>query len=129
MYINYPIQEYSFLLKAFNQITFGYHLMKTYQDIFEVERSNDFVQLMFHHILTIFLYVGTYKLNYLAVASLIIYTLDFGDLFISLSRIFIETHYKIFTIIFGVAMFFIFMYCRLVVYPLFAYYGFHYNPM
>jgi hypothetical protein len=117
------------MLKIYNQITFGYHIMKTYEDIFETKRSNDYVQLIYHHLLTILLYVGTYKLNYLGVATIIIYALDLSDLFISLSRIFIETNLKIFTIIFGVMMFFVFMYCRTIVFPLFFYYGMHYYPL
>ena len=78
--------------------------------------------------LTVFLYVGLYKLNFLAAGVIIIYTLDISDLFGSLSRIFSEIGYKILTVVFGVPMFFIFLYNRTIVFPIFAYYGMFYYP-
>ena len=83
---------------------------------------------MYHHLLTVLLYVGIYKLNYLAVGVLIIYTLDIGDLFVSLARIFSEIDSKLLTVIFGVAMFFVFLYNRTIVFPIFVYYGMSYYP-
>lgn len=37
-YKNYPLLEETYFLKAYIMINFGYRLMKTYQDIFEVKK-------------------------------------------------------------------------------------------
>lgn len=37
-YKNYPLLEGTYFLKVYIMINFGYRLMKTYQDIFEVKK-------------------------------------------------------------------------------------------
>ena len=77
---------------------------------------------------TILLYVASYKLNYLAIAAIIIYALDISDIFVSFSRIFVEINYKVLTMIFGLLMFIIFLYNRTIVFPIFVFYGMYYYP-
>lgn len=68
-------------------------------------KRRDFIEMMLHHMICLFLYSGGYLMNIVEAASLVGFLHDSSDIFITLAKVFGETNYgKMNFIIFMVNM-------------------------
>ena len=71
----------------YSLIAMGYHLEETVDHIFIEERSNDFLEMLLHHIATLTLYGGMLTNNALRIGVLIGWVHCIADVPISLSQL------------------------------------------
>jgi hypothetical protein len=71
----------------YSLIAMGYHLEETVDHIFMEERSNDFLEMLLHHIATLTLYGGMLMNNALRIGVLIGWVHCIADVPISLSQL------------------------------------------
>ena len=123
MYNNYPLSIFPAGIKSYYMITMGYHVSRTFQQFFLYEKRNDFYEMILHHAVTVVLYTTSYMMNYIAVGTLVIYSLDQADVFVASSKAFSETPCKKLTYFTGVMMWVSWLYSRLICYPAVFYNG------
>lgn len=68
-------------LKYYFMVQLGYHLHSLLFMVFFSPIRNDFVEMLLHHVATIFLIGGSFLVNYTAYGALVAYTHDLGDVF------------------------------------------------
>lgn len=71
----------------------GYHASSLISLLVAKERHNDFVEMMFHHLVTFYLYSFSFLSN-LIIGGVIAYLHDITDIFVTCTRIFSETNFK-----------------------------------
>ena len=66
-------------LKLFYMINTGYHLGQTFKH-FYVDRTNDFLEMLLHHLVTLYLLFGSYMINIWECGAIIAYVHDLSDI-------------------------------------------------
>lgn len=94
----------------------GYHLAQLLEHLFAKEKANDYIEMVFHHIVTIYLFAFSHFTNTI-VGGVVLLIHDSGDIFIGFSRICSETNYKATTASLFLIALIIFAYTRLLIFP------------
>lgn len=81
------------LYKLYFTGSMGYHLSGLITHLMEQEKSNDYVEMMFHHLVTFYLYAFSFLTNQI-IGGVIAYLHDIADVGVSFTRIWSETEYK-----------------------------------
>ena len=71
----------------------GYHFGGLLNHFFAAKRSNDYVEMMFHHLVTAYLYGFSYMSNTM-IGPIVAFIHDITDIFVAFTRIFAESDYK-----------------------------------
>jgi len=119
---NYPIHSWPEGLRPYYLGTMGYHVHQLFSHALHPIR-NDFVEMMLHHIVTLFLYGFSYLINMTAGGLVIMFLHDWADVFTSFVRCFTETTLISFTLISAFGMTVSWAYTRLVIFPQIIFYA------
>jgi ceramide synthetase len=104
-------------LRMYYQISMGYHLHSFVFHTFFTKRRNDFVEMLLHHLCTLYLIWFSYSFNQLRSGSLIILLHDISDIPGHMVRIFVDSSYKEMTYISYALLLLLWGYFRLYVFP------------
>lgn len=117
-FLGYPYfsKEGLYYFKEYFMIQLGYHFSSLVVLIFS-EIRNDFMEMLLHHSITVFLLSLAYLMNYLPVSLMILYTHDISDAFVCLVRVFVDTKHKYITFVCYVLLMISWVYTRLYVFP------------
>ncbi|KNC52649.1 LAG1 longevity assurance [Thecamonas trahens ATCC 50062] len=103
--------------KTFYLVSLGFHIQSiVYHVLFQDSRS-DFVEMLAHHLVTIFLIAGSFVGNLTRIGLLVILVHDFPDIFVFAAKLGANTPSTTFTLSAYVAMLASWGYMRLYVYP------------
>ena len=127
-YKNYPLLERSYFVQVYIMINMGYRLTKTYQDLFETKKQNDFFQQMLHHAIVIMLFIGCYLMNFVTCGMVIVYAFDTTDIWVCASRLSSELKFKLGIKVFSILMLISWWYIRIICFPIMYYLNFRYYP-
>jgi len=105
-------------LKVYYQISLGYHLHSLAYHSFWTKRRNDFIEMLLHHLVTVFLIGFSYMFNWLKVGLLVMLVHDVSDIPGYLVRIFVDTKYLVCTLISYALLLVGWGYLRLYVFPM-----------
>lgn len=94
----------------------GYHIGALISHFFAKNRSNDYVEMMFHHLVTFYLYAFSYLSNCL-IGGVIAYIHDIGDVFVAFTRIWAESEFKATTAYTFIFCLIVWFYTRLLAFP------------
>jgi len=81
------------LYKLYFTGSMGYHASGLISQLLAKEKANDHVEMMFHHLVTFYLYGFSFLTNQI-IGGVIAYLHDIGDIFVTFTRIWSETEYK-----------------------------------
>jgi hypothetical protein len=90
-------------------------------------KKNDFMEMLMHHIVTVYLYEGYYMLNVWEIGSLIAYLHDFGDIFVNIVKFMAETPYGNCTAVIFLVHMSMWFYTRCIILPWIIYNIFNAN--
>jgi hypothetical protein len=71
----------------------GYHIGSLLNHMLAKKKHNDYIEMMFHHLVTAYLYSFSYMTNTL-IGAVVAYLHDFTDIFVSWTRVWAETEYS-----------------------------------
>ena len=71
----------------------GYHLGGLLNHMFAKKKHNDFIEMMFHHLVTAYLFAFSYMTNTL-IGAVVALIHDVSDVFVSWTRVWAETNCK-----------------------------------
>jgi ceramide synthetase len=71
----------------------GYHMGALFNHMFAKKKHNDYIEMMFHHLVTAYLFAFSYMTNCL-IGAVVAFIHDFSDIFVSWTRIWAETEYS-----------------------------------
>ena len=123
MWFEYPCISTGGYLKSvrtYYLITLGYHLnaMRVVIWAYFVGKSkNDWIEMSLHHMLTIVLYMVSYKIEFIKIGALIMFVHDWADIWSPFAKIWVETNYKNLTIFGAFMTWTVWVYSRLYVFP------------
>lgn len=100
----------------------GYHIASLVEHLFSKEKQNDHVEMMFHHLVTFYLYAFSYLTNTF-IGGPIAYIHDISDTFIAFTRMFAESDYKRVTAYSFVVCLIVWFHTRLYMFPQCIYYS------
>lgn len=115
-FIDFPYIKHPPLYRFYFTGTMGYHVGSIMTHVFSKEKSNDYLEMMLHHLCTIYLYGFSYMTNCLigAVVSLIH---DIPDVAIAWTRAWAESEYKAVAAYSFIISLIIWLYTRLTMLP------------
>ena len=93
MYRNYPYIVPMDGFKYYFMITLGYHLYSFLKHILSHTRTQDYMEILCHHLVTIYLYTSSYMMN-CAIGPVVSFLHDVSDIFVTSTRALSETKYK-----------------------------------
>jgi acyl-CoA-dependent ceramide synthase len=117
MYINYPMVERIYGLPTFYLACSGYHIWGSYKHLTSPHKRNDYLEMCVHHLITISLYAGGHIMGDIYSGLLIVYIMDFSDIWVHFAKASCDTHWKKMCDFFGVQMWFWWAYTRLFCLP------------
>ena len=103
-------------------ISMGFHVHALLHQIICNTKSNDYYEMILHHLVTIYLYLFSYMGN-LLVGALVAFVHDVSDIFVCLSRTFGESEFKTPSYVFYCCLLISWLYTRLGVFPMIIYYS------
>ena len=109
-------------MKLYYLGTMGYHIHQMVYHGFE-EVRNDYIEMLLHHFVTVFLYAFSYLTNLTKAGSVIMFLHDWADVPTSSVKAFTETTYSKISVFLGISMLVVWFYSRLVVLPPIIYEG------
>lgn len=115
-FVDYPYRETSIDVKTYMVFTMGYHVSNTILCLLE-ERKGDFVEMMFHHIVTIFLFGGSFVTNFIGIGSVVAFLHDTADFVCGILKMSAETDYDNVTRVSFVILMLSWIWTRLLVFP------------
>ena len=118
---NYPIVPYGKNIRLVFLSTMGYHVMKTFEQLFVDPKRNDFVEMMLHHVVTLVLYSSSYMINQVEIGILVVYCHDWADVFCHFAKFVVETNFEILHPIGGVTTWLSWLVSRLIIFPIVIY--------
>ena len=91
---NWPYQDNSSApyLKFYVLTELGFHFHALVAHWFEPIKKN-FIEMVFHHVVTVLLILLAYFLNFHAAAALVMFSHDLSDIFVCITRAFFDTTY------------------------------------
>lgn len=75
--------------------------------------GNDFIEMLLHHIVTLFLILGSFMCNYLRIGSVVAFTHDISDIFAYLVRLTIDFKNQLIPMTVGISLLTSWAYSRL----------------
>ena len=120
MFDDFPYQKHCDQLGTLQLMLMSYHTGALIVHIFDT-RKNDFVEMLLHHSVTLYLYGFSYIFNLWETATVIAYLHDMSDITVCLTRLFIETEYKKCALFWFLTNAAIWFYVRLYVFPQLVY--------
>jgi hypothetical protein len=120
MLVDFPYKKHCDQLGSVQLILMSYHTGALLVHIFDT-RKNDFLEMLLHHSVTMFLYGFSYMFNIWEPAVVIAYLHDVSDIPVCLTRLFVETDYKKLTVIWFLTNAACWFYVRLLVFPQLVY--------
>ena len=114
---------YGETLRIFFLMSFGYHILKTVEQVLSPVKRNDHIEMMLHHGLTVMLIAGSYLVNSVEIGVIVVYVHDMADMFGHFGKGFSETHFKKVKYFNAVSMWGGWLYSRLIVFPYTVYRG------
>ena len=79
--------------------------------------------MLLHHIVTFVLFTGAYVINHVSIGMLVVYAIDFCNIFGHWAKALSGTRFEKINLVNGAFMWVTWGYCRLVAYPAFMYQG------
>lgn len=119
-YDNYPVVSWPSGLKVYYLATMGYHLHMLLHLLFD-EVRHDYMEMMLHHLVTLFLYGFSYLTNMTLPGAVIMYLHDIADIFTQYVRCFCETTFETVTLISVLGMTTTWFWTRILVFPVVIY--------
>ncbi|CAG9335704.1 unnamed protein product [Blepharisma stoltei] len=116
MFDGYPYQEKQPLLREYLMIQLGYHLKSLVIHLWSKPR-NDFMEMLLHHFMTVFLISLAYMMNYVNMSILVLYTHDFADIFGCFVQTFVDTDRVYCTLTSYILLLITWFYTRIWVFP------------
>jgi len=113
---SYPFAPYSDDLKLYYMISLGYHLHSFAFHLF-LPRRNDFLEMLLHHLLAIFLVSFSFISNMIRIGSLVLLVHDLADIPGYAVKSSVDTKNTILTLILYFLLLLVWGYCRLYVFP------------
>jgi len=113
----YPFNHVSWAVKRYYLIQLGYHIHDLLFHCFWAERRNDFLEMLLHHVITLFLVGLSYIMNYLKIGTLVMLLHDMSDVFVYASKALVDTKYVVLTLIAYLGLLIFWAFGRLYVYP------------
>jgi ceramide synthetase len=104
-------------LKMYGLITMGFHFGCFFTHLFESNKREDYVEIMLHHVVAMYLFFGYYMGNVWRVGTVIAFLHDIADVTAMLSKSLSETKYSNLTAICFIFNMFVWFYTRLFVLP------------
>ena len=123
MYYNYPVIPTAEPIRVYFLMTFGYHILKTFEQVIAKVKRSDHIEMMLHHGLTVSLITFSYLVNIIEIGVLVVYVHDIADMFGHFGKAFSDTHFKLVKYFNAVSMWGAWLYSRLIVFPYITYYG------
>lgn len=122
---NYPLISHPKYMNSFFFANLGFHMMRFFQLIaLPVDkRRKDFLEMLLHHGATFILFTGAYVINYVSIGMLVVYAIDFNNIFVHICKSLAGTTYENTTNFIGMIMWITWVYCRLIAMPCFIYMG------
>lgn len=90
----------------------GYHLGSLLSHMFAKHKQRDYIEMMFHHLVTVYLYTFSYMTNTL-IGAVVALIHDATDIFVSWTRVWAESDFKRVTAYSFVFAQFVWIYCRI----------------
>ena len=104
----------------------AFHITDLIWLVFIYELQTDFLMMLLHHMCTVSLIVMSYLSNYSNIGSVILFLHDFGDIFVYITRLFLNTNSNDFLkVLSGFVLLLVFGYTRIYVYGIILYETFH----
>jgi len=97
-------------------IQLGYHLKSFLIHVWN-KPKNDFMEMLLHHSMTVFLISLAYLMNYVTMSLLVLYSHDFADIFGCFVQTFVDTNRKWLTFTCYIMLLISWFYTRLWVFP------------
>lgn len=116
MFIDFPYITPPPLYRFYFTGTMGYHIGSLLHHFLAHKKSNDYLEMMFHHLVTFYLYAFSYMTNTL-IGAVIAYIHDIGDIGVTWTRSWSESNYKRFTAYSFILTLFAWFYTRLTMLP------------
>ena len=94
IHVDFPFQSFEKLpyLKEYIMMQLGYHLHSLILHVAKPPR-NDFMEMLLHHVMTVFLIGLAYFMNYHVYSILVLIAHDIPDVFVCLAKMFVDTKY------------------------------------
>lgn len=90
---DFPFPERPQYYQIYFTGSMGYHLSALIQLVFTSEKKSDYIDLLLHHLVTIYLYGFSYLTNTM-IGGIIAHLHNCGDIFIAFTRVLSESEYK-----------------------------------
>ena len=123
MYENYPLVPYGETMRIFYLSCFGYHILKTVEQLLAKVKRSDHIEMMLHHGCTVMLVAGSYLINAVEIGVIIMYAHDISDVFGHFCKAASDTHFTTLKNFNAASLWFGWLYSRLIVFPWITYYG------
>ena len=120
MWEGYPYQKHCHHLGEYQRILMGYHVGGLIFHFMDARR-NDFLEMLLHHTVALYLYGGSYMFNVWETGAVIAYIHDLSDISVSIIKIIAETEYKKTTAVLFVLHMILWFYLRNMVFPYLIY--------
>ena len=90
----HPYANHAPQLKEYMLILTGYHAGSLIALLLKNTRTNDFVEMGLHHVVTMYLFGGSYLYNILQTGSAIAFLHDLADITTAIAKLLAESKYK-----------------------------------
>jgi hypothetical protein len=90
---DYPYQELPPYYRFYFTGTMGYHIGSLITHSFAKNKQNDYLEMMFHHLVTAYLFAFSHVTNTM-IGAVVALVHDMTDIFVSFTRVFAETDCK-----------------------------------
>jgi hypothetical protein len=121
------------LFNVYYLVALAFHLTDLIWLLWIYELQTDFRMMLVHHICTISLIIFSYLCNYSNLGSVIMFLHDFGDIFVYIARVFLNTRAPEYTkISSGILLLFVWIYTRIyvfrgIIYDIYLGFSMNYN--
>jgi TLC domain len=89
---DFPYIQHPYTYRFYFTGTMGYHIGGLLNHFFAKKKHNDYIEMMFHHIVTAYLYAFSYMTNTL-IGAVVAFLHDCPDMVISWTRVWAETEH------------------------------------
>ena len=122
---NFPYQTQVPGMKQYYMFNLGWHLQSILEMILiDGLRAPDVIELGLHHVVTIYLFSGSYLLNFFRMGGIIEVIHDSSDIFLCAARFMTQTRFKIAQCITGSILLIYWIYTRIFVFSWIIYVGY-----
>lgn len=98
--------------------TMGFYAQLLFNEIFLIERKNDFAESVLHHLATLLLFTGSMIAADVPPGCVIVFLHDIADIFVCACKVLAATNYSTITIPFAILLLLSWLWTRLLVFPM-----------